>query len=118
MNADIIYSCELSGIYAHPAKFKSVYVKTSGSKIIFTIEDIDGFKKILISEDSTMSAGKYFIIQDYIDENNFNATNRDKTHSFAYLAYEKGYLTFSWMNRGEGSMGALFSKCKVLFDWI
>jgi hypothetical protein len=113
VNADTIYSCELSGIYAHPAKFKSMYVKTSGNKMKFTIEDTDGFKQILITEGSTLWAGEYFIIQDYINDNNFNATAQDQTHSFTNLAYEDGYITLSWMNRDEGSMGALFSKCST-----
>ena len=52
-----------------------------------------------------------FIINDYEDYQNFNATLTDETDIFSNLTYENGSLALTWMDKDSSSIGAYFANC-------
>ena len=52
-----------------------------------------------------------FIINDYEDDQNFNATLADETDIFSNLTYDNGSLALTWMNKDSSSIGAYFANC-------
>ena len=103
-----IYTCKSidNSIYYHPSAQK--YIPLNNFELIFELSN----DMIFFSESSTAgSSGATFIVNDFIHDNNFNATALEETYSFSNLSYENGYLLMSWMNRGSASMGVIVAQC-------
>jgi len=52
-----------------------------------------------------------FIINDYEDYQNFNATLADETDIFSNLTYDNGSLALTWLYKDSASIGVYFANC-------
>ena len=107
-----VYSCKSidNSIYYDPSKQQ--YMPLHNFELVFEISN----ELIIFSESSTAGySGAIFVVNDFIHDNNFNATALDETYSFSNLSYENGYLLLSWMNRGSASLGLIVAQCQA-FD--
>ena len=87
-----IYTCKSidNSIYYHPSAQQ--YNPLFTYELIFKLSN----DLIVFSESSTAEySGEIFVVNDFIHENNFNATALDETYSFSNLSYENGYLLIS-----------------------
>ena len=109
---DKVYSCKSTdnSIYYHPAEQK--YIPLFTYNLIFKLSN----DLIVFSESSTAGySGAIFVVNDFINDKNFNATQLDETYSFSNLSYENGYLLLSWMNRDSAASGLIVAQCQA-FD--
>ena len=111
-NAEWSYTCETSedSFFYNHSKQELAVLKP---QLYFdSIENVDNNSLLLfrhspfINTDSTK-----FIINDYEDYQNFNATLTDEKDIFSNLTYENGSLTLTWMNKDSSSIGAYFANC-------
>ena len=103
-----IYTCKSidNSIYYHPSAQQ--YNPLFTYELIFKLSN----DLIFFSESSTAGySGATFVVNDFIHDNNFNATALEETYSFSNLSYENGYLLISWMSRNQASIGVIVAQC-------
>jgi len=108
--SDKTFTCESidKSVYYHPSQQK--YYPLEDWKLIFTLAN----NLIHIKGPSTEAfAGDYYVVNDFIHNNNFNATAKSEVYQFSNLSFENGYLILSWMNRGSASIGVLVANCSI-----
>ena len=52
-----------------------------------------------------------FVINDYEDYQNFNATLANEKDIYSNLTYDNGSLALTWMNKDSSSIGVYFANC-------
>jgi len=107
-NAEYIYHCETSedSFFYNHSKQELTVLKPQLNFDIIEPSLLLFWRSPFINTDS-----KEFIINDYEDYQNFNATLTDEKDIFSNLTYENGSLTLTWMNKDSSSLGAYFANC-------
>ena len=117
-NAEYSYQCETTeySFFYHPSTQEPIAIKPTELNFGIIYSDYQNWDSnhlelLFHRSPFNNTDNDTFIINDYEDYQNFNATLQDETNIFSNLSYENGSLILTWMNRDSASMGAYFANC-------